>query len=116
MHNFKELRVWQMSVELATDIYQLTNSYPNNEIYGLTSQIRRCSVSVSSNIAEGAGRFSKKEFRHFLNIAYGSAFELETQLIISKNLKYVDDDTFEPLNNKITDIQKMLYKLIESIV
>lgn len=115
MHNFKELLVWNKSVELATEIYQLTNSYPKIEMYGLTSQIRRCSVSVSSNIAEGAGRFSKNEFRHFLNIAYGSSFELETQLIISKNLKYVDNDNFESLNNKITDVQKMLYKLIKSI-
>lgn len=116
MHHFKELNVWQKSINLATDIYDLTTQYPKQETYGLTSQIRKSAISISSNIAEGAGRFSKKEFRHFLNIAYGSAFELETQLIISKNLKYVDDDTFEPLNNKITDIQKMLYKLIESIV
>ncbi len=65
MHNFKELHVWQRSVELATEIYQLTTTYPKNEIYGLTSQIRRCSVSISSNIAEGAGRSGKKEFRHF---------------------------------------------------
>lgn len=87
MHKFKELQVWQNSVNLATEIYQLTNSYPGNEIYGLTSQLRRCSISISSNIAEGAGRYGKKEFQHFLNIAYGSLFELETQLIISKNLK-----------------------------
>jgi len=115
MHHFKELNVWQKSIQLATDIYDLTSNYPNQETYGLTSQIRRCTISISSNIAEGAGRFSKKEFRHFLNIAYGSSFELETQLIISKNLKYVDDDSFETLNNKITDVQKMLYKLIKSI-
>jgi four helix bundle protein len=115
MHNFKELRVWLMSVELATDIYQLTNSYPNNEIYGLTSQIRRCSVSVSSNIAEGAGRSGKNEFRQYLHIAYGSSFELETQLIISRNLDYVEDEKFEYLSRKIIEIQKMLYKLIKSI-
>jgi len=115
MHHFKELNVWQKSIQLATNIYDLTTQYPKQETYGLTSQIRRCTISISSNIAEGAGRFSKKEFRHFLNIAYGSSFELETQLIISKNLKYVDDDSFETLNNKITDVQKMLYKLIKSI-
>jgi len=115
MHHFKELNVWQKSTQLATNIYDLTTQYPKQETYGLTSQIRRCTISISSNIAEGAGRFSKKEFRHFLNIAYGSSFELETQLIISKNLKYVDDDSFETLNNKITDVQKMLYKLIKSI-
>jgi len=115
MHHFKELNVWQKSIQLATNIYDLTTQYPKQETYGLTSQIRRCTISISSNIAEGAGRFSEKEFRHFLNIAYGSSFELETQLIISKNLKYVDDDSFETLNNKITDVQKMLYKLIKSI-
>lgn len=115
MHNFKELHVWQNSVELATEIYQLTKSYPKNEIYGLTSQIRRCSISISSNIAEGAGRSGKKEFKYFLNIAYGSSFELETQLIISKHLKYVDDDRFESLYDNLTEIQKMLYNLIKSI-
>ncbi len=115
MHNFKELHVWQRSVELATEIYQLTKTYPKNEMYGLTSQIRRCSVSVSSNIAEGAGRSGKKEFRHFLNIAYGSSFELETQLIISNNLGYLDQAKFEFLNEKIVELQKMLYKLIKSI-
>lgn len=115
MHNFKELHVWQNSVELATEIYQLTKRYPKDEIYGLTSQIRRCSISISSNIAEGAGRSGKKEFKYFLNIAYGSSFELETQLIISKNLKYVDDDRFESLYDKLTEIQKMLYNLIKSI-
>ena len=114
MHHFKELNVWQKSIKLATDIYDLTTQYPKQETYGITSQIRRCAISISSNIAEGAGRFSKKEFRHFLNIAYGSSLELETQLIISKNLKYLDDGNFELLNYKITEIQKMLYKLIKS--
>lgn len=115
MHNFKELHVWQNSVELATEIYQLTKNYPKNERYGLTSQIRRCSISISSNIAEGAGRSGKKEFKYFLNIAYGSSFELETQLIISKNLKYIDDDRFESLYDNLTEIQKMLFNLIKSI-
>lgn len=115
MHNFKELRVWQMSVELATDTYRLTNSYPKNEIYGLTSQIRRCSVSISSNIAEGAGRSGKNEFRQYLHIAYGSCFELETQLIISRNLEYVENEKFEFISMRIIEIQKMLYKLIKSI-
>ena len=115
MHNFKELNVWQNSVDLATEIYQMTKVYPKSEIYGLTSQIRRCSISISSNIAEGAGRSGKKEFKYFLNIAYGSSFELETQLIISKNLNYVDHEKFEFLNEKIVEIQKMLYKLIKSL-
>ncbi len=86
MHNYKNLEVWKRSVELATQIYSLTDHYPKEEKYGLVSQIRRCSVSISSNIAEGAGRGSDKEFKLFLNYVLGSSFELETQLLISINL------------------------------
>lgn len=115
MHNYKKLSVWSKSVALATEIYSTTKSFPNEEKYTLTSQLRRSVVSISSNIAEGAGRTGKKEFRYFLNIAYGSSFELETQLIISKNLEYLNDSLFEQLSNDLTQIQKMLYKLIKSI-
>ncbi len=115
MHNYKELRVWNKSVNLATSVYKKTRSFPKNEIYGITSQIRRSVISISSNIAEGAGRSGKKEFKHFLNISYGSAFELETQIIISKKLGYLQDDEFDLLNELIVEIQKMLYNLIKSI-
>ncbi|MEX1262311.1 MAG: four helix bundle protein [Balneolaceae bacterium] len=91
MHNYKELKVWNKSVNLATDIYKQTKNFPKSEIYGITSQIRRSAISISSNIAEGAGRSGKKEFKHFLNISNGSAFELETQIIISKKLEYISD-------------------------
>jgi len=115
MHNYKQLSVWNKSVKLATDVYKATKKYPKNEIYGITSQIRRSVISISSNIAEGAGRTGKKQFKHFLNIAYSSSFELETQLIISKNLGYLKESAFSELSETIIEIQKMTYTLIKSI-
>lgn len=97
------------SVTLATVIYEVTQSYPKHEMYGIVSQMRRSVVSISSNIAEGAGRKSKKEFSQFLRIAYGSACELETQLIISKNLELIDEQTFDKLFEDNDEIQKMIY-------
>ena len=97
MDNFRNLIVSKRSVGIATEIYIMTSDFPNSELYGLTSQIRRSAVSISSNIAEGAGRKSKKEFAKFLGIAYGSACELETQLLISMNLKFLKTNEFEVL-------------------
>lgn len=111
MDNFRNLIVWKRAVELATDVYQKTINFPKYELYGITSQIRRAAVSVSSNIAEGAGRRSNKEFANFLGISYGSACELETQLLIAKNLKYLKGDDFDTLFNDLNEIQKMLYVL-----
>lgn len=88
MNNFRNLDVWDKAVELATYAYKMTESFPKAEKYGLMSQMRRSAVSISSNIAEGAGRDSKKEFNQFLNISTGSCYELETQLTISQNLKF----------------------------
>lgn len=115
MNNFRELYVWKKAVNLATSIYKVTDGYPKQEMYGLTSQIRRCVVSISSNVAEGAGRRSKKEFRKFLDIATGSSYELETQLIISKNLHYINEDYFENIITELTEIQKMIYALVKSL-
>lgn len=115
MNNFKELKVWKKAVELATNIYKATDQYPKHEIYGLTSQIRRSAVSISSNIAEGAGRRSKKEFRQFLDIGTGSCYELETQLIISKNLDYINADLFGEFADSLIEIQKMIYALNKSL-
>lgn len=115
MNNFRELNVWDKAVTLATEVYKMTEKYPKTEIYGLTSQIRRCTVSISSNIAEGAGRRSIKEFRHFLDIAMGSCYELETQLTISKNLSYLEQSDFNHLRDSVTEIQKMIYSLIRSL-
>ena len=113
MHNYKNLEVWKRSVELATQIYSLTDHYPKEEKYGLASQIRRCSVSISSNIAEGAGRGSDKEFKLFLNYALGSCFELETQLLISINLGLIAKEIQKDVLNELTEMQKMIYSLIK---
>lgn len=115
MHNYRELKVWNKSVELATAIYENTVDFPVEEKYGLISQIRRSAVSIASNIAEGAGRGTTPQFIQFLTIAYGSCYELSTQLIISKNLNYLTNEQLEKIVNQITEIQKMIYRLKESI-
>ena len=108
----QDLRVWQEAMDLVTKVYELTRDYPKEELYGLTSQIRRSAVSIPSNIAEGAGRNGQKELIRFLYIAMGSLSELETQLEISKRLDYISDA--EELNKQIYFIRKMLSKLIKS--
>lgn len=113
MHNYKKLDVWNRAVEFATQIYSVTKNFPKEELYGLTSQLRRASVSISSNISEGAGRNSDKEFRQFLNISFGSCSEIETQLIISYKLGYLSEDDFTFLSNEVVEIQKIIYKLIQ---
>ena len=115
MHNFKELKVWQKAIELTVEIYKITSSFPSEEKFGLVSQLRRASVSTSSNIAEGSGRNSNKEFVHFLSISIGSAYETETQLIISRRLNYMEDIKFEELITKITEIQRMLNAFSENL-
>ena len=114
MHNFKELKVWQKSIELTTDVYRLLLTFPLDEKFGLISQLKRAAVSVPSNIAEGAGRNSNKEFSHFLSICLGSLFELETQLIISNNLNLINSDSLLEINNKISELQKMVFSLKKS--
>jgi four helix bundle protein len=89
IHNFRELKIWQKSIELTKLVYQILNEFPEDEKYGLKSQIRRCAISIPSNIAEGSGRVGDKEFQHFLSIANGSAFELETQLYLAKEFNYI---------------------------
>jgi four helix bundle protein len=115
MNYFKELKVWQKAVEVVTQIYQMTNSFPREEQFGIISQIRRCSVSIPSNIAEGCGRKSNKEFYNFLGIALGSCFELETQLLISKNIGFINENQFDLLESEIQHIQNMIIKLQNSL-
>jgi len=115
MKTHKDLLVWQRSIELVTGIYKVTKGFPKEEIYGITSQIRRSAVSVPSNIAEGAGRKSPKEFKQFLSIALGSLSELETQVIIAKNLNYIDQKTNEKINIEIVALIKMIASLIRSV-
>tara|TARA_R110002049_G_scaffold309052_1_gene516240 strand:+ start:2371 stop:2721 length:351 start_codon:yes stop_codon:yes gene_type:complete len=109
----KDLEVWKLSVSLVLDIYQLALSLPKDEQYGLSSQIKRAAISIPSNIAEGAGRKSTKELLRFLDIANGSLSELETQLIIIERLNFAE--VSEILDDKITVIRKMIYKLKESL-
>lgn len=114
MNKFKELKVWQKSIQLVTKIYLVTSKFPKEELYGLTSQMRRCAISIPSNIAEGAGRGSKKEFSHFLDIAKGSSFELETQLIISKELRFSHHSIIDEITVELDEIQKMITGLQKS--
>ncbi len=104
----KDLDVWKKSIELVTLVYEITKSFPTEEVYGITNQIRRSAVSIPSNIAEGAGRGSDAEFIRFLNIAQGSLSELETQLIISQNLKYL---TSKEIFKILEEIRKMMWGL-----
>ena len=115
MNYFKELKVWQKAIEIVTNTYLKTQSFPKEEIYGLTSQIRRCAVSIPSNIAEGCGRNTDKDFNNFLSISLGSAFEFETQLIICKNLSFINQEDFNFLESEIQHIQNMIIKLKSSI-
>lgn len=109
MHNFKKLDIWMDSLELSKFIYLKTIQFPKEEQFGLTSQIRRCSVSIVSNIAEGSGRGSDKEFSRFLDISIASSFELETQLILSKELNYLSLEDFEKAEKDLQTIQKMIF-------
>lgn len=111
----KDYEVWKRAVNFATSVYDVTNTFPKAEQYGLTSQLRRASVSISSNIAEGAARHSTKEFVQFLYQALGSATEIETQLIISKNLEYVDDKSYKQLSADQEEVSKMLIGTIRSL-
>lgn len=113
MKTHKDLEVWQKSILFVTDIYNQTNSFPKEEMYGLVSQLRRSAVSVPSNIAEGSARQSNKEYIQFLYIALGSLVELDTQLIIARNIKFISDETLSDLQIKMEEIGKMLNGLIK---
>ena len=113
MKSHKDLFVYQKSLDFVVEIYQLTNDFPESEKYGLISQLRRAAISVPSNISEGAGRKSKKEFIQFLYIALGSLNEIETQIEISKRLAYIQE--IDEINNELIHIKRMLLKLIENL-
>jgi four helix bundle protein len=114
MKTFKDLDVWQRSVLFATEIYVVTKSFPKEETYGLISQLRRASVSIASNLAEGSKK-GKKEFSHFIKIAQGSGAEIETQLIISNNLGFLNEDNFQKLLTELESIMRMLTSLYKSV-
>ncbi len=106
MRDFTQLSVWQKSHSLTLAIYSLTKDFPKEEIFGLTSQMRRSSYSIPTNIAEGCGRDTNPQFKNFLNIASGSATDLQYQIILSRDLFYIDEITFEELFNQIIEIKK----------
>ena len=108
MKGHRDLEVWQKSMQFVTDLYRETEAFPRHELYGLTNQLRRAAVSVPSNIAEGSGRNSKKEFHQFLNLARGSLLELETQVEIARNLGYLSEERCTKLLKKTNEIGRML--------
>ena len=109
MHKVDDLIIWKKAIELAKSVYLLANEIPDEERFGLISQIKRCSVSIPSNIAEGAGRNSQKEFKHFLSIANGSTYELQTQLILLVELNLITKEKVQPVIEVCIEIQKMNY-------
>jgi len=113
MRSHRDLDVWKKSVTLVSEIYTVTRTFPPEEMYGLVNQMRRAAVSVPSNIAEGAARDSQKEFLRFLSIAIGSLAEMETQVLIAKNLKFLDTENH--LSNEIEQIRRMLHGLINGV-
>lgn len=115
MHRYKDLKFWQLSRTFCKDIYQITNSFPSDEKFGLVSQLRRASVSIPSNIAEGASRKSNKDFTRFLTIALGSCYEIETQLLLSLDLNFINKETLESLDNTLQQIIKMMSKFSSSL-
>ena len=115
MRTHKDLDVWKKSIALVTKIYQITGTFPKEEMFGLTNQIRRCAVSIPSNIAEGSARVYQKEFIRFLHISLGSQQELETQFIIAKNLNYITEIVFQETQTEIETVGRMLSDLIKAV-
>ena len=116
INSFRDLRVWQAGMELVEQVYLLTQSFPRQEIYGLTSQIQRAAVSVPSNIAEGHTREHSKEFLHHLSMAQASLAELETQLEIAARLKYLSQEQLEQILQRVTALGKQLYALRNALI
>lgn len=115
VESFKDLIVWSKGIELVNDIYKVTKNFPKEELYGLTSQIRRAAISISANIAEGWGRGTTKNYIQFLDISKGSLFELDTLIIIANNQDYLNTENCSEIENKINEIGRMLNALITKL-
>ncbi len=113
-HNFKNLKIWILGMDITNSIYKLTSTFPKSEVYSLASQMNRCSVSIPSNIAEGSNR-ENKHFQHFLNISLGSSFELQTQLLIAFQNNYLSEEKTTEIENKIIEFQKMTTGFINKL-
>lgn len=113
--SYRELIVWQKAIALATSVYETTKTFPQSELYGLTSQMRRSAFSIPSNIAEGFCRGGKPEFRHFLQISFGSGAELETQLTIAKNIRILQEKEHSDIMKELEEIMRILNKMISNL-
>lgn len=113
IHNFRELVAWQKAMQLTKAVYVLTKTFPSVEQYGLVSQIQRAVVSIPSNIAEGAGRPTQKELVHFLSFSLGSAYELETELLLARELDYITEEQSKQINAEVVEVQKLVYSLMK---
>ena len=112
VHSYRDLVVWQKAMDLVIAVYRLTEIFPVNEQYGLTAQIKRAAISIPSNIAEGRRRGTRKDYRQFLIIAYGSGAELETQSEIAKRLRFINDDDYNRISALASEVMKMLNTMI----
>ncbi|QFZ53824.1 four helix bundle protein [Oceanihabitans sp. IOP_32] len=115
MHRFEDLKIWQKAMDITENCYKATDNFPKEEKYGLTSQLRRSAVSISSNIAEGAGRNTNGEFKQFLGIANGSSYELLTQLYLSKRLNLITEEKVRPIIKEVLEVTKMNYSLQKTL-
>lgn len=115
MQDFRNLRVWKYGHQLTLDVYKATGTLPRNEQYGLTSQLRRSAASIPANIAEGCGRYGNAELKRFLQIAMGSASELEYHILLTRDLAYIDGQTYESVNQQVISVKRMLASLITSL-
>ncbi len=115
MQNYRDLKVWQKAHDFTLKVYQIVASFPKEETYNLTSQIKRSASSIPTNIAEGCGRFSQKDLANFLQIALGSSHELEYQILLSKDLKFIDIEQFAELEVEVGEIKAMLISLIKKV-
>ena len=116
MQDFTKLKVWQKAHMFTINLYKISSTFPSEEKFGLTNQMRRASVSVESNLAEGAGRNSNKDFSHFLYIAQGSAFEVKCQILIAKDLGYLEKDKSQLLMDKINEVSRMITSLNQKLI
>ncbi len=111
MKNFRDLQVWHKAHALTLTCYQMTSAFPKQEVYGLTSQIRRCAASIAANIAEGCGKRGNGEFYRFLNVALGSASELEYHFLLARDLSFISEERYERLDHSVVEIKRMLASL-----
>ncbi len=116
VHNFKELHVWRKAMDVVEKAYVLTSSFPREEKFGLVSQIQRAAVSIPSNLAEGGGRVSNKELQHFISIAMGSSYELETQMQLALRFNYISQEQLKEFELLLSEVQKMLFGFYNSLL